>query len=298
MCGNLKHPTQKLHVSLQAADALVFALMRAGFARALNGSRNACVEEVHFHRRAVRHPTCSSQRMFLLTTSLVAGLIAGLMSLPHCAFMCGPLAGAACSGQEGALVSKSGAAYVLTRALAYTALGALAGATGGLVDAFFPPAWARSLLAMSLAVGMVILAVRLFRASAPRSTSPKLVPLQTKASATALGKEQRATLTKPMLLGALTALLPCGSLYAALLVAGATASALTGAVSMFGFALGSAPALVLWQSFARWSERMNRETQVGLGVVFLAFAGLMIVRGWPREDPNACCHVTASSVDR
>ena len=293
MCGNLKHPTQKLHVSFQAADASVFALSCAGFARGLNGSRNACVGEVHFHRRAVRHPTCSSQRMFLLTTSLVAGLIAGLMSLPHCAFMCGPLAGAACSGQEGALVSKSGAAYVLTRALAYTALGALAGATGGLVDAFLPPAWARSLLAMSLAVGMVILAVRLLRASAPRSTSPKLVPLQTKARAA-----QRATLTKPMLLGALTALLPCGSLYAALLVAGATASALTGAVSMFGFALGSAPALVLWQSFARWSERMNRETQVGLGVVFLAFAGLMIVRGWPREDPNACCHVTATSVER
>lgn len=221
--------------------------------------------------------------MLLLTTSLFAGLLAGLMSLPHCAFMCGPLAGAACSGQEGALVSKSGVAYIVMRALAYAALGALAGATGGLVDAFLPPAWARTVLAMSLAVGMVILAVRLFRAATPRrAPEPKLVPLQTKA------RVAHASLAKPMMLGALTALLPCGSLYAALLVAGATASALTGAASMLGFALGSAPALLLWQSFARWSERLNRETQMGLGVVFLAFAGLMIVRGWPSEHPNAC----------
>ena len=208
------------------------------------------------------------------------------MSLPHCAFMCGPLAGAAC-GQDGAR-SRSGAAYVITRALAYTLLGALAGGAGGLVDTFLPPAWARTLLSLLLAVGMVILAVRLFRASLPRNVpEPKLVPLQTK---------RPATLAKPMLLGALTALLPCGSLYAALLVAAATASALTGALSMFGFALGSAPALVLWQSFARWSTRMGRETQVGLGVVFLAFAGLLVVRGWPREDAQPACHVASESV--
>lgn len=217
--------------------------------------------------------------MLLHTTSLVAGLIAGLMSLPHCAFMCGPLAGAAC-GEDGAR-SRSGLAYLGMRALAYALLGALAGGAGGLVDALLPPTWARALLSLSLAVGMVILAVRLFRASAPRA-EPKLVPLQTK---------RPMTLAKPMLLGALTALLPCGSLYAALLVAAATASALTGAVSMLGFALGSAPALLLWQSFARWSARMGRETQVGLGVVFLAFAGLLVVRGWPRENPHASCHV-------
>ena len=230
--------------------------------------------------------------MFLLTTSLFAGLVAGLMSLPHCAFMCGPLAGAACS-QEAGLISRSSVAYASTRTLAYTLLGALAGATGGLVDTFLPPTWARTLLTLALAGGMVILAIRLFRASAPRQKKEApLVPLQTKAKAT----EKHATLAKPLLLGALTALLPCGSLYAALLVAGATASALTGAISMFGFALGSAPALFLWQSFTRWSERMNRETQVGLGVVFLAFAGLMIVRGWPQPDPRACCHVAPNSV--
>jgi len=224
--------------------------------------------------------------MVLLTTSVLVGFIAGLMSLPHCAFMCGPLAGAAC-GQEGAR-SRSGAAYMITRALAYMLLGALAGSAGGLIDALFPPAWARMLLSLSLAVGMVILAVRLFRASAPRSVpEPKLVSLEMK---------RPTTLAKPMLLGALTALLPCGSLYAALLVATATASALTGALSMFGFALGSAPALVLWQSFARWSTRMGRETQVGLGIVFLAFAGLLVVRGWPREDPHASCHVAPRSA--
>lgn len=218
--------------------------------------------------------------MFVLTTSVFAGFVAGLMSLPHCAFMCGPLAGAAC-GTDGAR-SRSGAAYLGTRALAYTLLGALAGGAGGLIDAFLPPTWARTLLALSLALGMVILAVRLFRASLPRQT-PELVPLHTKSA--------HATIAKPLLLGALTALLPCGSLYAALLVAGATASALTGALSMFGFALGSAPALVLWQSFTRWSARMGRDTQVGLGVVFLAFAGLLIVRGWPHQDAHSTCHV-------
>lgn len=277
MCAGVKSAFRLGSFSIRAKPAFDVAI-----------TRKRCIAIVNFDVGAARHSDCSFAFMFLLTTSVLAGFVAGLMSLPHCAFMCGPLAGAAC-GTDGAR-SRSGAAYIATRALAYTLLGALAGGAGGLIDAFLPPTWARTLLAMSLALGMVILAVRLFRASserrAVRTFEPELVPLRTKPT----------TLAKPMLLGALTALLPCGSLYAALLVAGATASALTGALSMFGFALGSAPALVLWQSFARWSVRMGRDTQVGLGVVFLVFAGLLIARGWPREDAHASCHVAPRSV--
>jgi sulfite exporter TauE/SafE len=45
-------------------------------------------------------------------------------------------------------------------------------------------------------------------------------------------------------LGLLLGLLPCGLLYAALAAAGGTASPLSGALAMAGFALGTMPALV------------------------------------------------------
>jgi sulfite exporter TauE/SafE len=58
--------------------------------------------------------------------------------------------------------------------------------------------------------------------------------------------------------GLLFGFLPCGFLYAAFLVSAQTAEPMKGAVVMFAFGLGTAPALVLFGSAAHWLSHRLR----------------------------------------
>lgn len=228
-------------------------------------------------------------------TAVIAGAAAGLASVPHCTAMCGPLAAYACSGRPGA--SGQGR-YQLGRFLSYSVLGGIAGAVGGATAVSLGGAWGSALLSWSLALGLGLAAFRLWR----RPDQP-LVPLRTKAAATSgsdaeLGGSRmlRALGRHPFFVGLGTALLPCGALAAAVLIAASTGAPLLGALSMLAFAVVSGVGLVgaAWL-FERFSRRPRPATSRVLAVVLALGAVMFVIRPVHalRHGDTAGCHAPA-----
>ncbi len=163
----------------------------------------------------------------------------GLVGGPHCVAMCG----AACAGLGQAAGPRKNQAifsFQAGRVLGYSALGALAAASmqglGWLTvqSAALRPVW--SLLHVgALVLGLLLL----FKAEQP---------LWLERVGRGLWQRVRAfgqrSGSAPLLLGMLWALLPCGLLYSALLVAALAGSVATGAMVMALFALGTSVSMV------------------------------------------------------
>jgi sulfite exporter TauE/SafE len=226
-------------------------------------------------------------------TAVIAGAAAGLASVPHCTAMCGPLAAYACSGRPGA--SGQGR-YQLGRFLSYSVLGGIAGAVGGATAVSLPSAWGSALLSWSLALGLGLAALGLWR----RPNQP-LVPLQRKEEAT---DESRASIAlralgrHPFFVGLGTALLPCGALAAAVLIAASTGAPALGALSMLAFAIVSGIGLVgaAWV-FERFSSRPRPATSRVLAVVLALGAVMFVIRPVHalRHGEPAACHDAAGA---
>jgi uncharacterized protein len=167
----------------------------------------------------------------LALTALLMGLAGG----PHCVAMCG----AACAGLGQAAAehrARALTAFQLGRVLGYSLLGALAAASvQGLGWLTTQSAAIRPLWTM-LHVGAMALGVLLILQARQ--------PVWLDASARRLWQRVRALQQRhgalmPLVMGCLWALMPCGLLYSALMVAALTGSALDGAWTMALFALGS-----------------------------------------------------------
>jgi len=164
----------------------------------------------------------------LALTALLMGLVGG----PHCVAMCG----AACAGMaqaSGPRKNQAIAGFQIGRIMGYSALGALAAASmqglGWLTvqSAALRPVWTLFHIS-ALLLGLVLL----FRAQQPVWLESVGRSLWAHAKNVGAGRA-------PLLLGMLWALLPCGLLYSALLVAAMAADPLSGAMVMALFALGT-----------------------------------------------------------
>lgn len=207
-------------------------------------------------------------------TAVIAGAAAGLASVPHCTAMCGPLAAYACSARPGA---SSQARYQLGRFISYSALGAIAGAVGGATAMTLPGPWGGAFLSWSLALGLGLAAFRLWQ----RPEQP-LVSLRTKQDVRDESRGTRALRAlraHPFFVGLGTALLPCGALAAAVLIAASTGAALSGALTMLAFAVVSGIGLVgaAW-AFERFSRRPRLTTSRVLAMVLALGAILFVIR--------------------
>jgi len=208
-------------------------------------------------------------------TALIAGAAAGLASVPHCTAMCGPLAAYACSGSRGA---GAHARYQIGRFISYTAVGALVGTLGGAAAVSLPGEWGRALLSWSLAVGLGLAALRLWRRPAPAPSA--LVALRKKDErANTTGGWVEALGRHPFLVGLGTAFLPCGALAAAVLIAASTGTALLGALSMLAFSVVSGVGLIAasWL-FDRLARRPGSASQRTLAVVLGLGAIIFVLR--------------------
>jgi uncharacterized protein len=186
----------------------------------------------------------------LFEAALVAALLAGLAGGAHCAAMCGGIVGAVCGPR-----SKNGPfaswwlrtlAYNAGRIATYMVAGALAGGLGAAGLALRGgPAVQQALLVM-MSAALLLLAIylagypplvrgleaggrALWRHIGPWSRS--FLPADTPARAFGLGL--------------VWGWLPCGMVYAALIVALATAGPAHGALLMLAFGLGTLPNLLV-----------------------------------------------------
>lgn len=172
----------------------------------------------------------------LAITALMMGILGG----PHCVAMCG----AACAGLGQAAGAQRGQAllaFQVGRVLGYSLLGAVAAASvqglGWLTvqSAAIRPVW--TLLHVAAVVLGLLLMVQARQ------------PLWLDGAARQLWARVRAFNARwgraaPCMVGGLWALMPCGLLYSALMVAALTSQPLEGAATMALFALGSS--ISLW----------------------------------------------------
>lgn len=174
------------------------------------------------------------------TSLAVTALLMGLAGGPHCIAMCG----AACAGLGQAAGERRNEAmwvFQLGRVLGYAVLGALAAASiqglGWLTiqSAALRPVWTLFHVAAFM-LGLVLLV----RAQQPVWLESAARRLWSGARALAAGRGRGA----PLVVGTLWALLPCGLLYSALLVAAMTGNAIEGAAVMALFAAGTAVSMM------------------------------------------------------
>ncbi len=172
----------------------------------------------------------------LAITALMMGVLGG----PHCVAMCG----AACAGlgqAAGARRDQAMLAFQLGRLAGYSLLGAVAAASvqalGWLTtqSAAIRPVWTLLHLAAFTLGGLLMLQAR--------------QPVWLDGAARRLWAKVRAFNARwgraaPWMVGGLWALMPCGLLYSALMVAALTSQPWDGAVTMALFALGSS--ISLW----------------------------------------------------
>lgn len=201
-------------------------------------------------------------------TALFMGLVGG----PHCLAMCG----AACAGIGRAAGERGAQAlwmFQLSRMIGYALFGAFAaGSVQGLALLGSHTVAIRPVWTMFHAAVMLLGLALIWRARQPawiddlgqamwRKARPVLSRLGTRA---------------PVVLGVAWALMPCGLLYSALLVASLTASAWQGAGVMALFSLGTSLSL----SVAPWLLLRLRAGASGAWAIRLAGLALALTSGW------------------
>ncbi|MBK8666190.1 MAG: sulfite exporter TauE/SafE family protein [Burkholderiales bacterium] len=206
------------------------------------------------------------------TSLAVTALVMGLAGGPHCIAMCG----AACAGIGQAAAPRSTRAigvFQAGRLLGYSALGALAAATmqglGWLTiqSAALRPVWTMVHVAAVL-LGLLLLVQA--RQPVWLELGARRVWTRVRAATQSMG------LAAPFGLGVAWALLPCGLLYSALLVATLAGSVGGGALVMALFALGSGVSLWLGPWLLLRLGRSGRDAW-GMRIAGLA---LLLTAAW------------------
>lgn len=212
------------------------------------------------------------------TSLLVTGFVMGLVGSPHCVAMCG----AACAGIGQAAAPRTTQALALAlfqlgRLLGYAALGALAAASmqglGWLTvhSAALRPVWSMVHVAAAV-LGLALLVQG--RQPLWLELGARGIWLRVRRATQSMG------LVAPLGIGTAWALLPCGLLYSAVMVAALADGVAAGAATMALFALGSGVALWAgpWlllrlggQGRATWGMRV-----AGLALVLTALWALWL----------------------
>lgn len=140
-------------------------------------------------------------------------------------------------------------AFLLSKLIAHTLLGALLGALGGV---FQLSVGARVILQVLAGLFMVLSGWKLF---APRRFPRWLeLPIPARFRRVVRGQAHKTHWGVPAVLGALTVLIPCGSTQAMEALAVSTGSIAVGAATLFLFVLGTFPLFVLVGVLARGAQ--------------------------------------------
>ncbi len=224
---------------------------------------------------------------FAASPTLAFGVLtASLLGSLHCAAMCGGFACLYGSDASGAPSSRSVSKPRLTghvayhggRLAAYALLGALVGSVGATLDdlgALGGVQRTASVVtgALLLIWGAALLAQAFNVRVLPAFVSGAVPERAARVIGSALLLvQQRTVLVRASLLGVLTGLMPCGWLYAFVVTAAGTGSALRGAAFMTLFWIGTVPALVaVAVGMRRASGRLQRSLPVVSALIVIGF---------------------------
>ncbi|MDR3206858.1 MAG: sulfite exporter TauE/SafE family protein [Oscillospiraceae bacterium] len=214
--------------------------------------------------------------------------VLGLVTSAHCMAMCGGLnlsqslprkdaaapepSGASSAAPAGKFIPP--ALYNLGRVISYTAVGFLVGALGSVFSFSLS---LQGALKLAAGVFMVIMGLNMLGLfPALRRLQPRLPRALTRVVGRASAGARR-----PLVVGLLGGLMPCGPLQAMQLYALSTGSPFTGALSMFLFALGTVPLMFgLGALSAALGARFAKKV-IPVGAVLVAVMGLaMFSQGW------------------
>jgi len=229
-------------------------------------------------------------------------VLASLMGSLHCVGMCGGLISFYAANSAGSQVTGSAArhggqrwaahgAYHLTRLAAYASLGAVSGQLGMGLDLLgHGIGWADfgALLAGSVMVvwGALLwprpargfVALRRTARRGPRLWSW----LEARFVALARSARQRPPLLRAALLGLSSALLPCGWLYAFVVLAAGAGSAAQGALLLAAFWSGTLPALLgLGLGIQRLTQRWRTQLPRLSALLLLSLGAYNLATRWP-----------------
>lgn len=231
--------------------------------------------------------------------TLLAIATASLAGSLHCAAMCGGfsvIAGNACPAAR----ARGQVAYAVGRLLAYLALGLIAGGLGALFEV--DPRLHRG-LGIAVGAGLVAMALpRIFGSGRPASAPLIRIgrgPSWAKGLRAQLAPVYRARgTTGSLVMGAASAVLPCGWLWAYVAVAAAAGGVLEGAAVMGAFWVGTVPALAtvgwvggrLSGTLGRHAPRLAAVALLGLGLMTLAGKVGPTFTADPPPAQGAPCH--------
>lgn len=206
------------------------------------------------------------------TSMVISAWVMGLVGGPHCLAMCG----AACAGISRAAGPQGSRAlwtFQFSRMVGYGLMGALAaGSVQGLAwfganTGVLRPVWTlMHVAALVLGVALMVMARQ------PAWVDGLAQGVWRKAKPIMAAMGQKA----PVVLGVGWALMPCGLLYSALLVASLSASVWDGALIMVAFAAGTSVALTA----GPWLLLRVRGGQSGALAIRLAGLALTATAGW------------------
>lgn len=218
------------------------------------------------------------------TISIFAALIAGLAATAHCFAMCGGIASALGlhARAAGTRVGTYGVAtlYQIGRLCGYTLAGAICGFIGSQAATLFEFVRLGPVLRAASGLLIVLLGVRLlFQWNALQWIEQlgakfwvRLRPLLHMAST-------RTAIAKPLAMGMLWSLLPCGLVYSMLTFAALSADSARGALIMFAFGLGTLPSMLTASLLAaRVQALLSRPAaRFASGSILVCFGVWMIV---------------------
>ena len=210
--------------------------------------------------------------------SLGLVFLVGLLTSTHCIGMCGGILLAQTTDARGVTGrSKRGliasAAYNGGRVVSYTAVGALCGALGAVItytpnikSMVFTVAGALVLL-MGLRMAGILPGLRSTETELPGACSLN-------------ARTRRRFAGRPLIIGLLTGVMPCGALSAMWLCAMSSGSAARGALVMLAFSLGTVPLLFLFGALQSFLPRGWMKYIVKGSAVLVVTLGLsMLVKG-------------------
>ncbi|MDR1987060.1 MAG: sulfite exporter TauE/SafE family protein [Treponema sp.] len=194
--------------------------------------------------------------------------IIGLLTSVHCAAMCGGINLSQCLSSPGpgsqeesrGQVWLPAILYNSGRIIAYTLIGALAGALGSVISL---SGRLQGLIQLAAGLFMVIMGITMLGLfPGLRRFTPRLPSVFARKI-----DEQKTGNKRPLFIGLLNGLMPCGPLQAMQLYALSTGSPLAGGVSLFFFSLGTVPLMFGIGALSSWLSKRVRGTAFTRGVM-------------------------------